>query len=418
MFPGVSNVRTSKGRGQSQRAQLAKHVRGLAEFDESAWRASHEKLSEVQELTPDVMNIVLQDLPPPDRNESIVDGWVQKLASSRKGPQSHSQLQSRSKRESRDAEPPQTDTQDDVFQRQETPPHLSKHSTVEKRARTPQPATHTAQPAQNGEDSETEDEDDDCLDIPPTASQQDAVDTIEQSDGADGGHYSEAPNSKEPALEATRPNDFIAKQQRTAQLDSDEETEGIASSPPITKSKVKPKAHDTDSEREQEPEQEPEPEKTPRKGGLGKFGGSKLKSELQTSEHEEGPVPSPAKSKSSLGKFGGKKAPAEPIAEPESSKAPTSKPKSTLGKFGGTAKQVATEHSSEQEKQNVETDSSARASAKTSATPSRRAAEVERSPERELTEEEKQQRADEKREKLKRELAEKAKGPAKKKRKF
>lgn len=394
VFPGVSNVKTSKKRSQSQRSQFAGHVKGLADFDEASWRASHKDLCEGQEMTPDVMTTVMRDLPSPGRVEQPIESWVQNLSGGRNRSQGRSKGSTRIKNHHEDSAAPEPDTQDEGFQRQETPPHLSKQSPAEKvpvRHDTAPENVQPAQPAGGGDDSETEDEDEDCLDIPPTTSQQQAIGTIEPSE--------------EPSTTRTdgRPGG-LAKVQ-SPQLDLDDETDDPVSSPPIPKSQVKMEMNDAESEAELE--------KPVRKGGLGKFGGSKAKSPPKAKESEEESAPTPSKPKGTLSKFGGKKAqPSVPPPEPVDS---TSKPKSTLGRFGGKAKDVSTSHTSKREEQDESTVGSGNVEPKTGFS---RRSESQAAPERELTEEEKQQRADEKREKLKRELEEKAKGPVKKKRKF
>lgn len=392
VFPGVSNVKTSRTNSGSQRSRLARHVKGLGEFDKAAWNALDEKLNEDQELAPDTIKNVFQNLPHPKGDEHAIDSWVKDLAGKRK----HSQAHARSKRSSEDAKALELDTKNDDFQRQETQSHLPKHSPTEK-ATLPQ----AIRPAQNDEDSETETEDEDCLDIPPTRSQEHALSTTERSDDPEERHNPEITKSNETSSRARASGDVTAKGQRSSQYDLDEETEGPASSPPIRNSQMKQETHDAESEAE--------PEKPIRKGGLGRFGGAKPKNEPQSSETEA------AKPKSTLGKFGGKKMRPQVTPEPTNS-VPTSKPTSTLGRFGGKAKTASASQSSGERKG---VSPAGNETAKTGAPPSRKLApEVEQAPEREMTEQEKQAQADEKREKLKRELEQKAKAPAKKKRKF
>lgn len=386
IFPGVSNIKVSRRKGSnSQRSQLAAYVKGLGDFDEPAWRATNEKLGEGQELTPDVITTILRDLPLPDRDVHFVESWVENL-----GSRGHSQAHLRTKINSEVAKAPATDTQDDAFERMDTPPHVLKRNATDKAAGPRESVPPTAHPAQTGEDSETEDEDEDCLDIPPTTSQQQAVSTIEQTDYL------------EERQKTIRFNEF-------SRPELDEETERPISSPPVSKAQVKPDLDDTESEPESNPE------KKPRKVGLAKFGGATPKKVSQ----EEEPKQAPAKPKGNIGMFGGKKV--QPTAQPTSSAPSSSKPRSMLGRFGGKPKSVLAKQSVEQGEQNAEPNpSTGGGNAKLSTTPSRKIVSdvVEQAPERELTEEEKQQRADEKREQLKRELDGKAKTPAKKKRKF
>ncbi|EME83131.1 uncharacterized protein MYCFIDRAFT_46936 [Pseudocercospora fijiensis CIRAD86] len=63
VFPGLSNVKTH--RKTSQRSQLASHIRGLADFDEKAWRDQSVKSGADTDLSVDDIDRILAELPQP-----------------------------------------------------------------------------------------------------------------------------------------------------------------------------------------------------------------------------------------------------------------------------------------------------------------------------------------------------------------
>lgn len=63
VFPGVSNVKTS--RKKAQREQLARHIRGLGDFDEDSWRAIGGANAQ-KKMTREDWNAVLASLPATD----------------------------------------------------------------------------------------------------------------------------------------------------------------------------------------------------------------------------------------------------------------------------------------------------------------------------------------------------------------
>ena len=188
VFPGVSNVKTSRKKGQ--REQLAKHVKGLADFDESAWKAQHAFVESSEIMDADQMNIVLRDLPIPDSGANVPsasESWWQHLD---KGSESringrHSagrQPNSPQNRTTRNESQREESMRDDEFQTQGTPPHL-KHTSPRER-----PASQREEPTRSvassrhhetdigireGDESTTEDDDDDLDAAPrkPVASQ-------------------------------------------------------------------------------------------------------------------------------------------------------------------------------------------------------------------------------------------------------
>lgn len=405
VFPGASNIKASKKRSQSQRSQLAAYVKGLAAFDQVTWEASNEKLNEAQELTSDILNMVLRDLPVPAGMGDGKDSWVENLASRKLSFQGHSLLHSRPKNSAENMKATKSDAQDDDFQRQEKPPHLSKHSLPKKEGVAYGLIPQSSTSAQPGEDSETEDED--CLDISPTTSQQQAMSTIEQDDS-----LAKMQDQSPSRLSRTSELAFQSEGNnlQPAQPDLNEETDATTSPPSVSMTQVGSEVRDAESE--------VEPEVKPRKVGLGKFKGKTSQPKTVGSEEEEA-EPESAKPKSTLGKFRAKKAqPSSFVTEPTTTTTSPSKPKGTLGRFGGKGKIASASFSARQDEPDGEPNFSARQSSPSPiATPSRRQV-SEQISEIEMTVEEKQQRADEKREKLKRELDAKAKVPAKKRRKF
>ena len=182
VFPGVSNVKTSRKKGQ--REQLAKHVKGLADFDESVWKAQHAFVEANQTMDGDQMNVVLRDLPgfTSDFNvPSASDEWWQHLD---KSSQSQSIAQNGDDRKSNSHGKMLTPSEsqadqsmrDDDFQTQTTPPHLKHTSPKERRSSQHEDVapgvSSTAQTdtaIQDGDGSTTEDDDED-LDAAPRKS--------------------------------------------------------------------------------------------------------------------------------------------------------------------------------------------------------------------------------------------------------
>jgi hypothetical protein len=184
VFPGVSNVKTSRKKGQ--REQLAKHVKGLADFDERGWKAQRVFMEGSETMDAQQMNVVLRDLPisqDDTKVSSATDSWWQHLG---KSSQSHingrysAGLQSNSPQTRTTRKEPQADEsmRDDEFQTQSTPPHL-KHTPLRERPVSeheesePSVASHgrneTNAVVEDGDESTTEDDDDD-LDVAPRIS--------------------------------------------------------------------------------------------------------------------------------------------------------------------------------------------------------------------------------------------------------
>ena len=188
VFPGVSNVKTSRKKGQ--REQLAKHVKGLADFDESAWKAQHVVVQDSETMDADQMNVVLRDLPIPGADVNALsasESWWQHLDKGTESRINGRQTTGRQpnpsqNRATRSESQREESMRDDEFQTQSTPPHV-KHTYPRK-----QPASQHEEPARSlassghnetdiavreGDESTTEDDDDDLDAAPrkPVASQ-------------------------------------------------------------------------------------------------------------------------------------------------------------------------------------------------------------------------------------------------------
>lgn len=125
VFPGVSNIKTSRKRGQ--REQLAKHVKGLADFDEAAWREHNVQKSKQATITDEEANAVLKFVFTSSAADfaKVEEGWWKAL-----GKQAHERIP-RDKYgaagEVNDGTEGNEGTQDGEFQRQTTPPRLQRH---------------------------------------------------------------------------------------------------------------------------------------------------------------------------------------------------------------------------------------------------------------------------------------------------
>lgn len=180
VFPGVSNIKTSRKKGQ--REQLARHVKGLADFDESAWRAQQQRKAESDDLETVRMDEVLSGLPLPKSSiegSATGENWWEGLSNgseSRAAPISSTNGRASAQRSNTNG----TDVQEhesmqDEFQRQGTPPHLKRFDSP--KVETHDQAIHTSteatdeQPAPQYEiaqDDETTTDDEDDLDAVPS----------------------------------------------------------------------------------------------------------------------------------------------------------------------------------------------------------------------------------------------------------
>lgn len=175
VFPGVSNIKTS--RKKSQREQLAKHVKGLADFNEATWRDQLSRSVNGSKLGHDVVADVFNDLPQASdlADTSRLDNWWNILREqratvgvNRNGSNHGSQRDVDNYMVSQGGE-----SMEDEFQRQGTPPHLKAagNECLEERessdpvdARSEVHQAPLSQQIQPDDESTTDDEDD--LDAP------------------------------------------------------------------------------------------------------------------------------------------------------------------------------------------------------------------------------------------------------------
>ncbi|RAL07518.1 uncharacterized protein BO97DRAFT_378376 [Aspergillus homomorphus CBS 101889] len=398
VFPGVSGHRP--GQKDTMLSHTAKYIKGVEPFDKDSWaqetNVSFPELSSAASLVTEATGFdvsstdKLQDLSAPP------EGWWEQLSAAVEDPSD-----SESQKRFVDKRPPsgslETDTdsgnedddEDDEFERQETPPHL-KRTTAE--ALSPSPGLKS-----NTETHETR--------SPTKSSEPSAVQKPAKGGlGIIGGRRKPQPKEKTPPPPVDTNENRKSKSPRRSPpeaADSDataSETDGDDDLSPPPPPKPKPKAS--------------APAPAPAKRGLGVIGGKK----------EQQPPPPP------------------PSSTPQASEQPSdhlskseTKPPKRIGQLGviggiarssrhamepGSPKDAAPSVISEQ-------DNDALKGVDTKLELLRATRPVSHEPRSKMTpstepeiEETEQQRADRKREELKRQLEAKAKAPAKKKRKF
>ncbi|KAK1086562.1 hypothetical protein LTR33_001501 [Friedmanniomyces endolithicus] len=403
VFPGVSNIKVS--RKKSQREQLARHVRGLGDFDVNAWRAQHGVSQKPGVLLGREMDSLLTDLPHGDADDAKHGGWWRELGNgtgSKLIADREIQLPSHiaSPRVDRpalnrhaisDGDVTMTDDADagEIFQRQGTPPHL-KVTKRDSRQSAQVPMTGQS-PAAGGEEKITTDDestdDDDNLDAVPrnSADPQRSKSTTEAQQ-----HLASLSVSASPAHTSGETSGGRSRPSSPTQTSSSEPHASSSAKPP--------------------------------RGKLGAMGGNARVP--VASENEPQPViTSLAKPRSKLGAMGGKSKAVVQSSErtPDPSpgiSSPSSAKPHKLGKLGG-KKLIAGGASSTNSRQLSEAPSAA--STTNEGTPARQSRGSERRAIKEPTppRETSQERVDRKRFELKRQLDQTtAKGAAKKKRKF
>lgn len=342
VFPGVSNIRTNKKK--TQREQLARHVKGLADFDETEWRSRATGADE--SVLWEKANGLLQDLPEPadpDEDGALKRKWWLELTTSEGMSVEEHRCAESSPEMNGGSMPPREDSmQDDEFQRLGTPEHLKRKAPAHSGESTENHAVAYPQRTQeplpvNDGDSTTGDEDD--LDAVPKSKP--ARSPVKQS------------SSPAPAQESTGPS------RKLGTLGG----RGCKSPPSPAR----------------EPALEQEPHRSKSRGKLGAIGGrgkGKLP-EAPSSPSAENASASAASTPRKVGIIGGKRKPSN--AMPASTRSPDATPSLELVKE--------------------------RSRAPTKEPPP-------------LPRETSQERADRKREQLRKELEQMAKAPAKKKRKF
>lgn len=405
VFPGVKTTGN-----KAKREQFARHVRGLGEFDEASWSARVAADNDGLPVHNESADAILASLPPVNTEKETHVDWWRKFANGQHIPLTkegqditrnqvlnHEQsFSGRSKSDIGD--------ENDDFQRQVTPPHLRTHSSL---------------PASNGNVDEpihdqdsTEDEDD--LDGPPPRSKPTTRQVKHNNTDPPApmnAKTSPIAPAANPTAHATTTHGPFTHEEDTEDDDDDLDGPSQASQKPTPSTSQLPSR-----EKSQTPQPLTSSAPSPRKR-LGTLGGrARTKSPTPTStppiEAHTSPTPSPEKpkAKSKLGTIGGRKAakPQPTPPAPESEDADTSPPKQgkKLGTIGGAKREMK----------------SSRAPT-ASATPEPQVAKpVEKHKQDVKAEpvepEDPVERANAKRDALKRQLEEKAKAPVKKKRKF
>lgn len=421
VFPGVSGVKLS--RKKTQQEQLARHVRGLGNFDEDAFRermaaGGDDGAAASSELSDAIFASLPKEASVEESDQTSTDWWRQIPPgeyidlvgdTAEHDDKSHGDFKnsggSQERRESAD------EAQDDGFQRQATPPNLrnepqhvrpDSNDDMDIDDNVPPQQDHQPRAQQTIDDESTDDEDD--LDGPIQRPKPPPEST--------------SPNNAQPARKPTpkSPSPPPAPKPSThGPFTHEEETDTEGSDGDLDKPSQpsqKPTSQLPSRQRTQTPQPAaPSPRKKP-----GTLGGRARTTEPtssppptnETPEPEPEQVPAP-KPKSKLGTLGGKKQLPQPQEPPSNapSKSPSPKPANKkLGAIGG--KRAASPSNNIAEPQNLEQNSSAVGSKKQENQTSLPAA-------KEATDDEK---ADAKREALRKELEAKAKAPVKKKRKF
>ncbi|KAG2411818.1 hypothetical protein HFD88_009374 [Aspergillus terreus] len=397
IFPGISGLRSS--RKGTTLAQAAKYIKGVAPFDEQAW------LNEASKSSPgvDLASNILAEISGTGGTESAgklhppPDAWWEEISTI----EDHADRSSPSQSETPKPQPKvsnddlemETDsggeTDDDEFQRQETPPRLKR----------PQ-ATREKSPVPTEKNQGTNDE---PVEKSPLPERQKPPSKQPKSLGVIGGkkQLHQAPPKSPPAPErdvTTKKssqthdqNDLLTDEDKT---DSGPDGRAASPSPPAT-----PKHK----------EQAQKPSVKPR--GLGVIGGKKKK--------EANPAPAQSTSPTSL-----EDEPRGSSIEKSPLPATRTKRAGKLGVIGGKASKATTDtvplgkpSPPRRAEEDTEMSETAKAKPEPAKPPSveKETRQTQEEPKKEETE---QERADRRREELKRQLEAKAKAPVKKKRKF
>jgi hypothetical protein len=419
VFPGVSNVKLT--RGTSQLEQLGRHIRGLGKFDEETWKAQLNTANDTAALPQSAEDAIFASLPQSGTGSNNTDqaaNWWQQIPAGQ-----HIDLEEEGLRDAPNGagmtsdqlieqETADVDVSElDGFQRQATPPRLRSHSPPTARQDDVEMGG-TGEPAPPDEDS-TEDEDD--LDRPSQKPSTSHKRTHHETAAAQTAQASGESSSQSPPPASTP----AAQTSSTARgpFTHEEDTDDDDLDGPSQSSQ---KATSTSQLASRQKSQTTQPAaspttistKSPQRKTIGKLGGR-----LPTKPAHKSPTPPPEEE------------PSDPPPTINSSLPdPQPKPKAKLGMIGGAKAKTRAPSPPPPTAPATSTARSAAATARHStATPepqprprSSRAQErqEDRTVEPAAVRQTEAERADAKREALKRELEQKAKAPVKKKRKF
>ncbi|KAL2810423.1 XRCC4-like factor-domain-containing protein [Aspergillus granulosus] len=422
IFPGTSGLRSSGRKGPTL-AQAAKYIKGLAPFNEQAWFEEVRKSSSDSGLAAKIITAIsgdqvsgkvdsLQLQPPPD-------GWWENLSIA--GSNAIASTPQKSNKKTQEPKPPVgvadtgSETGDEEFERQETPPWLKKPANTDD-TQSENEDIHLPK-REKGRDKQTTLEHRTSSAVPPNvtpASKPKGLGKIGGKRQVQPKVLSPSPAPSPPRAKEKTPSPQGAKQLPLKPPVNDDEDETTDDEPQTSHNRPPVKTVPKPSrglgviggKKKKEPEPEPEPESESISGPQ-----AEAESESQSPEPKAQTQSEPKKKKplGKLGVIGGAKAKAKPkpSVEPRESISPV--PNLKMDDEEKAGKDGQRELPSDREMEHTPS----------SSTPADRKVKKETpapaEPEREETE---QERADRKREELKRQLEAKSKAPVKKKRRF
>ena len=398
VFPGVKSTGN-----KAKREQFARHVRGLGEFDEASWSANVAADNDGLPVPDESADAILASLPPVNAEKEIHMDWWRKFANGQ-----HIPLTKEGQDITRDQDLNHEQSfsgcsksdigdENDDFQRQATPPYLRAHSTL--------PTSNGNVDVPMHDQDSTEDEDD--LDGPPPRSKPTPREAQNNKTGAPAPANART-SPTPPATKSTAPA-ITTRGPFTHEEDTEEDDDDLDGPSQVSQKAATTTSQLPSREKSQTPQPPTSSAPSPRKR-LGTFGGrARTKSPTPMSmtpleERAASPSLAKPKAKSKLGMLGGRKAkafPTSPAPESEDVEAPAHQGKK-IGTIGGKPPSRAATASVTPERQHQETLHDHKLEMK--AEPAEPEDPVER--------------ANVKRDALKRQLEEKAKAPVKKKRKF
>jgi hypothetical protein len=422
VFPGAANIKLTGKKSQQQ--QFARHVRGLGKFDEKAWAAEIATGSNALSISSGSADAVFASLPPlvDDAAEQEAGmGWWQRLPHGRhialgevkpsdtEPAQSNGGTQERSRAEhSKSDEANEPD--DGEFQRQATPPHLRSHPHL------PTPHVDTDMDDAGGDPAQDEEstEDEDDLDGPPLKPKPTRYHATDDNSHDHTTLEVESKSPSPPPIANATGHTPIARGPFTHEEDTEDDEDDLDGPSQISQ-KPSSASRLPSRQKSQTPQSSSATAPSPRKRP-GTFGGrARTKSPTAMSitppeEHEDpvpgSPPPQKPKAKGRLGMMGGSKTKPQPpppsTTSPEADAPPPGKKLGTIGGKRELKSSRAITASATPEPQHKEAANARRL-------------DVEAEP---VVPEDPVERANAKRDALKRELEAKAKAPVKKKRKF